>query len=230
MKHPTILLTLVCVVTTFVACANKSDSAQQGRAAEIKTAKPATKISYPIDKCSFEKVVPGEGAAPLSEYGKALMYKLGTGILKQKDGSLCRLHCPNGESFAAWIDFDGKPVSALYGLSWMLASVDYSPGNSKKPRLWESRGGEWVELGGTIDDRTSPLPAGSLAPSATYSVFSGGSVSDYSARLLRYFGIGIGGRESKVKLTVGQYARTGTLSVLGTLRLENDAGWTEPIE
>ena len=213
----------------FVACSNKSESAQPVGNSEIKTAKAPTKITYSVEKCSFEKFVPGEGSAPLSEYAKALMYKLGTGILKQKDGSLCRLSCPNGDSFPAWIDFDGKPVSALYGLGWMLNSVDYSPGNSKKLHLWENRGG-WIELAGTFDDRTAPLPPGSRAPFATYTVFSDGSLSESSARLLRYFGIGIAGKESKVKLKLEDYSGAGVLSTFGVLRVEDQTSWTAPIE
>jgi hypothetical protein len=220
---------LILVLPMFVACGSKSGPGQSGNNSGVRPAKPPTKVTYAVNECSFEKYVPGEGAAPLSEYGKALMYRLGTGILKQKDGSLCKLHCPNGDSFPAWIDFDGKPVSALYGLGWMLNSVEYSPGRSQKPHLWENRGG-WLELAATFDDRTSPLPAGSRSSSATYTIFSDGSLSESSARLLRYFGIGVAGRESIVKLSVADYSGTGVLSASGVLKVENETSWTAPVE
>ena len=217
-----IAVTLASIL--YPACANRSEPSTPANA-------PAsvTKVTYAVDKCSFNKFTPREANAP-SEYGKALLYKLGTGILQQKGGSLCKLQCPDGNAFPAWIDFDGNPISALFGLGWLMNTVSYSPGRTDKPHLWEKRGTEWVEVLGTFRDVTMPLPSGSKASSAVYTVFSTSSVSEYSARLLNYFGIGLAGKGGKVKLMVGDYAGTGVLSPVGTVSIESETKWSEPID
>lgn len=198
-------------------------------AATSETAQTSVRVTFPIEQCSVEKFVPDEGAV-LSEYSKALMYRLGTGILKQKEGSLSKLACDQGDSFPGWIDFDGNPVSALYGLSWVQDFVPFSPGSNTKLRLWEKRDGEWWEVPGKFEDITVPLSSSPRASTATFSVFSNGSVSDDSARLLKYFGVGIAGKESRVKLKVGDYSGTGIVNPGGEMRVVEETKWSEQID
>lgn len=215
-------LFLLCV--SQISCKNEPVDPAKESGQVTRTEK---KADIPIEKCGFDKFDPKEQS--LSVYAKKLMYKLGTGILKQPGGSLVKIHCPDGSTHVAWINSDGALVSVVYGLKFddinFLASY---PGKSAHLRLLERKDDEWVEVSVPFKDVRTALPSGSKE--AAYSVFPNAPVSEYSARLLKYLGIGMEGSESTVRLRIGDDSGTGLVDSSGKLKITNDRSWDEPIE
>jgi hypothetical protein len=204
------------------ACRSESRSVQEGEAptaaAPQSESVPRSPVSLAVDECTFETFVPGPGAV-LSESSKSLMAQLGTAIANQPQGSLAKLACPQGEAFPAWVDSSGNAASALHGVSWLMTTPAFIPGESGDLALWEKRDGQWWQVG-ALDDVT--------VDASVYTLFSGDSPSEHSTRLLRHFGIAIAGRESTVRVRLGDRSGTANRDAEGNLQIIDDRDWNAP--
>lgn len=200
---------------------------------QVSTKKVAIPIGEKATECSFEVFDASKvRSSDITPGVRGLLSGLGIGLSKQKEGSPVRIECVSADSFPGWIDADGNLVSTLYGYSFQKQYPSGIPllwysGNSSKFRLLEKKGEEWLQSPGTFKDVTVPLPPGSTASSAIYSEFSSGSISEYSARLLRYVGIATSGNESRVRLKLGDYSGTGIVDARGKLRIIDETNWTK---
>lgn len=216
-------IALVLLSLLLLSCSNTATNKGSNPAQEPK------KVDIALDNCSFKTFDPGESQP--SDSSKTLLNKLGTGVLKQKGGSFVNLECSDGNSHVGWINSEGSPVSAIHGLGFKPSTYMYSyVGNSGKLRLMEKRSDGWYEFPGPFNDLTAPLPSGSKATTASYCMFPNAPVSEYSTRLLKYFGIGIAGRESTVRLKMGDYSGTGIVDSSGNLKVTDESGWSEQNE
>ena len=212
LSRSTVALLIASVLTGF-ACSRTSETPHART--------PPRRVTFPMETCKFETFAP---SGDLSPSARTLLNALGTGILNQRKGSVVKLSCAQGDAFPGWIDAQGNPVSALHGVSWVLNTADFSPGNASSLKLWAKKGDGWYEADGTLQDKNEAVSS-SKSASATYSILADGAVSEYSARLLNHFGIGVAGRRSRVKVKLGDYSGTGQLEPNGRLQIIDESRW-----